>query len=283
VRPPVQSELVAQPLPSSPTGSTPPSVVDLGKGCATNSDCTGGLTCAAPGSTTFGGGGPANGFCTKSCADADAGDACGALNAVCVNMSTTATPAPFCMPTCAFGSMDRATKCRGRDDVACARLDDGAGGTLDICVPMCGSDIDCPSGRHCDKDVGFCLATPKTGSPLGSACMQAADGGTDSCAGFCLAIGSGGTTVTARFCSQACVLGAPNACNLAAGSASLAPAGSHGGCLYSATGAAVGDVGFCTQECDSTTDCLDKTDPNGMCDTSVTAGTTIAPHGFCTF
>src|SRR6478752_6125867 len=70
-------------------------VGDLGKGCATNSDCTGGLTCAAPGSTVFGAGGPANGFCTKSCADADAGDVCGALNAVCVNMSTDATPAPF--------------------------------------------------------------------------------------------------------------------------------------------------------------------------------------------
>src|SRR6478609_689553 len=78
-------------------------VGDLGKGCATNSDCTGGLTCAAPGSTVFGAGGPANGFCTKSCADADAGDVCGALNAVCVNMSSDATPAPFCMPTCAFG------------------------------------------------------------------------------------------------------------------------------------------------------------------------------------
>jgi Cys-rich repeat protein len=258
-------------------------VGDLGKGCATNSDCTGGLTCAAPGSTTFGGGGPANGFCTKSCADADAGDACGALNAVCVNMGTDATPALFCMPTCAYGSMDRATKCRGRDDVGCARLSDNSGGTLDICVPMCGSDADCPSGRHCDKDVGLCVTTAKSGSPLGSACTQAADGGTDSCAGFCLAIGSGGTTVTARFCSQACVLGAPNACNLAAGSTSLAPAGSHGGCVYSATGAALGDVGFCAQECDGTGDCLDTTDPNGMCDTSVTSGTTIAPHGFCTW
>jgi hypothetical protein len=258
-------------------------VGDMGKGCATSSDCTGGLTCAAPGSDVFGSGGPANGFCTKACGGADAGDVCGALNAVCVNMNTDANPAPFCMPTCTFGSMDRATKCRGRDDVACARLDDGAGGTLDLCVPLCGADVDCPTGRHCDKNSGLCTAAPKTGSPLGSACMAPADGGTDSCAGFCLAIGSGGASVTARFCSQACVLGAPNACNLAAGSASLAPAGSRGGCLYTADGANPGDVGFCAQECDTTGECLDKTDPNGMCDTSVAAGTAIAPHGFCTW
>ena len=258
-------------------------VGDLGKGCATSSDCTGGLTCAAPGSNVFGGGGPANGFCTKSCADVDAGDVCGALNAVCVNMSSDANPALFCMPTCTFGSMDRATKCRGRDDVACARLQDSAGGTLDVCVPLCGTDADCPSGRSCDKNNGMCTTTPKTGSSLGTACLQAGDGGTDSCAGFCLPIGSGGTTVTARFCSQACVFGAPNACNLAAGSMSLAPAGSHGGCLYTATGATPGDVGFCTQECDTAADCLNKTDPNGICDTAVSAGTPIVPHGFCTW
>jgi len=263
-------------------GGTLP-VGDMGKGCATNSDCTGGLTCAAPGTDSFGAGGPANGFCTKACGEADAGDVCGALNAVCVNMNTDANPAPFCMPTCTFGSMDRATKCRGRDDVACAQLQDSAGGTLDVCVPLCGADVDCPTGRHCDKNSGLCVTAAKTGGPLGSACTAPADGGTDSCAGFCLSIGSGGTTVTARFCSQACVLGAPNACNLAAGTTSLAPAGSHGGCLYTASGAMTGDVGYCAQECDSTTDCLDKTDPNGMCDTSVAAGTSIAPHGFCTW
>ncbi|HXU05021.1 MAG TPA: hypothetical protein VN903_28870 [Polyangia bacterium] len=258
-------------------------VGDMGKGCATNSDCTGGLTCAAPGADSFGSGGPANGFCTKACGDADGGDVCGAFNAVCVNMNTDANPALFCMPSCTFGSSDRATKCRGRDDVACARLQDNAGGTLDLCVPLCGADVDCPTGRHCDKNSGLCATTVKTGSALGSSCTPGVDGGADSCSGFCLSIGSGGTTVTARFCSQACVLGAPNACNLAAGSMSLAPAGSHGGCLYTASGAMPGDVGYCTQECDTAGDCLDKTDPNGVCDTSVAAGTTIAPHGFCTW
>jgi hypothetical protein len=79
------------------------------------------------------------------------------------------------------------------------------------------------------------------------------------------------------------VLGSANACNLALGTTSLAPAGSHGGCLYSATGAVAGDVGFCTQECDTTADCLNKTDPNGMCNTTVSSGTAIAPHGFCTW
>jgi Cys-rich repeat protein len=167
--------------------------------------------------------------------------------------------------------------------MACARVNDGAGGTVDLCVPLCGSDTDCPSGRHCDANSGYCTATAKTGSPLGTACMAPVDGGADSCKGFCLAIGSGGTTVTARFCSQACVFGTANACNIALGTASLAPAGSHGGCLYTASGAMPGDVGFCTQECDTVAECLDKTDPTGMCDTSIASGTTIAPHGFCTF
>jgi hypothetical protein len=44
-----------------------------------------------------------------------------------------------------------------------------------------------------------------------------------------------------------------------------------------------GDVGFCTQECDTAGDCLDKTDPNGLCDTAVASGTPIVPHGFCTW
>jgi Cys-rich repeat protein len=256
---------------------------DLGKGCAASSDCTGGLTCAAPGSNMFGAGGPPNGFCTRACGDADGGDVCGALNATCVNMSSDATPALFCMPNCTFGSTDRATKCRGRDDVGCARLQDGAGATLDVCVPMCSTNADCPSGRQCDKNNGLCVTTAKTGSPLGTACMQGVDGGTDSCAGFCLAIGSGGTTVTARFCSQACVLGAPTACNLATGTMSLAPHGSRGGCVFSVSGANLGDVGFCAQECDTATDCLDQTDPGATCDTSITSGTAIAPHGFCTW
>jgi len=258
-------------------------VGDLGKGCATSADCAGGLTCAAPDGTTFSGAGPAHGVCTKDCGDADAGDVCGPLNGICVDMSTTSTPAPFCMPTCTFGDMDRSTKCRGRDDMACASFDDNAGRTVSFCVPLCASDTDCPTGRHCDASSGYCTPTPKSGSPLGTACMAATDGGVDSCKGFCLAIGSGGTTVTARFCSQACVLGAANACSLAGGSTSLAPAGSHGGCVLSSSGAQLGDVGFCTQECDTATECLDKTDPNGMCDTSFTAGTTIAPHGFCTW
>jgi hypothetical protein len=256
---------------------------DLGKGCATNSDCGGGLTCAAPDGTTFGGAGPAHGVCTKSCADADAGDVCGPLNGLCVDMSTTSTPLPFCMPNCTFGDADRSTKCRGRDDMACASVNDNAGGTVSFCIPLCGSDTDCPTGRHCDVSSGYCTPSPKTGSPTGTACMAPADGGVDSCKGFCLGIGSGGTTVTARFCSQACVLGSANACNIAAGTTSLAPAGSHAGCVLSVSGAQLGDLGYCTQECDTVTDCLDKTDPNGMCDTSFTSGTTIAPHGFCTW
>jgi hypothetical protein len=236
----------------------------------------------APTDTTFGGSGPAHGYCTKPCGDADAGSICGPLGGVCVNLGTAAAPAAYCMQGCPFGAVnDRTTKCRGRDDVGCASLNSSSGATVTACLPMCATDADCPSGRVCDPSSGGCVATAPKGSPLGTACMQATDGGTDICQGFCLAIGSAGT-VTARFCSRACVIGAATACNLATGTTALAGA-QHGGCILSITGADLGDVGFCTQECDAVGDCLDKTDPNGMCDTSIGTGTTIAPHGFCTF
>jgi len=257
---------------------------DLGKACASASDCGGGLTCVLPTDTAFGGGGAAHGYCTKPCGAADAGNACSPLGGVCVDLGTTDAPAPYCMQGCTFGAAaDRTTKCRGRDDVGCASLASGGGGvTLYACLPMCAVDSDCPSGRRCDEATGVCMSgAAPSGTPLGSACAQTADGGADVCSGFCLSSGSNGT-VTARFCSRACVLGAASACNLAFGTAALAGA-SHGGCLLAITGADIGDIGFCSQECDTVADCLDKTDTTGMCNTTVAAGTSIAPHGFCTF
>ena len=116
---------------------------------------------------------------------------------------------------------------------------------------------------------------------MGTACTPAPDGGADSCGGFCLAVGAS-MVATAHFCSRPCVLGVPNACDIADGTMSLA-SGAHGGCVLANTGADLGDIGFCTQECDTVGDCLDKRDSTGMCDTTITTGTNVAPHGFCTF
>jgi hypothetical protein len=42
----------------------------------------------------------------------------------------------------------------------------------------------------------------------------------------------------------------------------------------------VGDIGFCTQECDTAADCSDKTDPGETCDTS---NLSVIGHGTCGF
>jgi Cys-rich repeat protein len=269
---------------TAPTDAAVPAN-DLAKACASNADCGGGLICAGAGDNVFASSGPAHGYCTKACGDEDGGDLCNPLGGVCVNMGTTTTAAPFCLLGCTFGGMDRGAKCRGRNDVGCASLSDGAGAvTVDVCVPLCAVDADCPSGRRCDQGTGLCTATPKAGDPLGAACSPPGDGGTNTCAGLCLPVGAGagGTAVAARFCSQPCVLGSPTACNLAIGTTPLAGA-SHGGCVLITTGGQLGDVGFCAQECDTAADCLNKRDPGGMCDVSISAGSPIAPHGFCTW
>ena len=62
--------------------------------------------------------------------------------------------------------------------------------------------------------------------------------------------------------------------------ASLMSGGAHGVCALASGNAQVGDVGFCTQECDSATDCSDKTDPGATCDTSAMSA---VGHGFCSW
>jgi len=81
------------------------------------------------------------------------------------------------MQTCTFGEVaTRTSKCRGRQDVACASLTSGAGTTVYACMPMCSTDAECPTGRFCDPGFGTCAATKATGDPMGASCTQAVDG-----------------------------------------------------------------------------------------------------------
>jgi hypothetical protein len=251
---------------------------DIGKACTADTDCTGGLAClTAGGKIIVGAEGPANGYCSKPCGtDADCG-----TTGLCLDVSaTSATMVGYCFQTCTFGQ--NAPKCHARTDVGCLTLDATTTPTTDICYPVCSQDSDCPTGRKCNLADSLCADTPSTGDPLGTHCVVDPDASTTTCAAGCLPLGSGtdGGGQVASFCTMLCVVGNLEACNWAGAGVPLSTGGAHGVCGIAAQNAQIGDVGFCTQECDAVTDCSDKTDPGVSCDTSLM--TTIG-HGICSW
>lgn len=258
----------------------PTSLPDLGKACASAADCTGGTTCLlATGKVILAAEGPANGYCSKSCTlDSDC-----AGSGICLNVSDTGVAAiGYCFQTCTFGGTAGSAKCHGRTDVGCLTIDSSTNPTTDVCYPVCSQDSDCPTGRKCDVADSLCGDTAAPGDSLGTHCATDADSGTSNCAGGCLPVGSsaGGTATVANFCTMLCVVGNLNACNWAGAGASLTSGGVHGVCALASSTAQVGDVGFCSQECDTAADCSDKTDTGGTCDTSIMS--TIG-HGICSW
>lgn len=252
---------------------------DIGKSCNTNGDCASGLTClTATGTSIVGAEGPANGYCSKTCnADTD----CGGVG-ICLNVSATgATPVGYCFQSCTFGGADP-TKCHSRTDVGCLTIDATTTPTTDVCFPVCSQDADCPSGRTCNLADSLCSDTPATGDPLGTHCMSDPDSGASNCQGGCLPVGgaAGGTVPVANFCSMLCVVGNLDACNWVGAGTSLTSGGAHGVCALASSAAQPGDIGFCTQECDTAASCTDQSDPGLTCDTS--AMSTIG-HGVCSW
>jgi hypothetical protein len=172
-------------------------------------------------------------------------------------------------------------------DVGCLTIQEADATTtpvtpqIDLCYPVCSQDSDCP-GRKCDLGSALCADTPPAGDPLGSHCAIDPDAGTSSCAGGCLPIGSasGGTTAIASICTNYCVVGNLNACNWVGAGTSLTSGGTHGVCALASGNADVGDIGYCTQECDAANDCHDQADPGVVCDTSAMSA---VGHGFCSW
>ena len=60
--------------------------------------------------------------------------------------------------------------------------------------------------------------------------------------------------------------GEQRSCNWVGAGTSLTSGGPHGVCALGAGNAEIGDIGFCSQECDTVADCSDKTDMGGMSD-----------------
>ncbi len=126
-------------------------------------------------------GGPGNGYCTKDCAadeDCPADSSC---------------RSDICVLGCEYGTPEGGPydplspdKCHGRDDLICIPIQGGAA----LCIPMCGSDADCGSGRGCDHRAGVCVDVPRAGMAFGTGPCEEDDEGTaedeDPCRGFCL-------------------------------------------------------------------------------------------------
>jgi hypothetical protein len=261
---------------------------DIGKACSSASECATGMVCLLPSDKkVFGAGGPAGGYCTFACT-MDNQTICDQNGSTCVDLAANAgdPPQSFCLQDCTWGTAgDNANKCHLRPDVACTQLSSNTDGGVgaNVCVPTCSQDSQCPAGRKCDETFSVCVDVQATGTPLGSHCTyDTTNTMPDTCAGLCLPLGDGAGAIAASFCSRRCVVGVLEGCNWVPKSMSLATGGAHGVCVLSSTGAGIGDVGYCVQECATVADCSNKADPGGTCDTTM-LDPMIMSHGFCSW
>ncbi|HEY6722550.1 MAG TPA: hypothetical protein VI197_00925 [Polyangiaceae bacterium] len=252
------------------TGGGSNKTSEIGLPCESSQDCATGLECLTSRSKALTEGGPAHGFCSFQCGDADTPSAeadaeCQKLdpNSLCHYFDENTA---YCVQRCTFGVPE---KCQGRDDVVCdlvlheapgavactsdmdcdigdgclATSEDAAEGvcysTPQVCLPRCNWDQDCPSGRFCDPRSGECIDEERPGKQFDETCDPDAE--VDECQGFCANDG---------VCVQKCIVGTYPAC----GSSSNTDASAD--CLFLAyQGANVGDVGLCGALCDCTDDC----------------------------
>lgn len=264
---------------SNPTGDAAADAAaagNLGAACAQNSDCGGGgLTCTLPtANDPVFGGGPVNGYCSKTCLmDSDCPS-----NGACLLDAATGTHGT-CVLTCTQGPaltsinnpINDTSKCLARADVACAQV----GQTEFVCLPVCGDDSQCPSGLHCDPAATVCVMTPNTGIANGQPCVA----NSNTCAGLCLTIGLGGDAGTASICTSPCELGDPPATADTPSAWTACGGVTKGLCAYSTSTEGAGDQGFCTNSCLKQDDC-DNPDFFCYAITNLT-GTTGIPNGWC--
>ena len=220
-----------------------PRIGIVGAECTRDTDCGGGLTCSEAGTDSIGVGGPAGGYCSRTCNDSadctviDPAATCGALGG-----------RPMCLRQCAsLTPPDGSSKCLDRPDLACVSAaalgeEEPTGEPqLGICVPRCQSDAQC-GGRRCDLSNGLCTDEPRPGDPIGAACSEP-----ETCAaGLCL----GATDERSGLCSAFCTLGVPG-CGFDGSESTIGAA-----CLLAQVpGEGDGDSGLCFALCEVDADC----------------------------
>jgi hypothetical protein len=168
---------------------------------------------------------------------------------VCLPLST-GSAVGNCYPQCVFSSdATAATGCVGKN--ACSAVGFGpdannptAAVGVGFCFGGCEVDSDCPSGNHCQTNVGLCLTTLTTQLPEGQACTQPATSNSCNC------LSNTGTT---GFCGLACVtagsVGCPTGqvCDAFLPTSIPASGGAPG--LSGWTTQNPGMAGFCLQSC----------------------------------
>ena len=236
---------------TSTSGSTTGGNPSLALPCTEDADCGAGLICVTAESSSLSVGGPAGGLCTQTCTDS-----CPDANSICLTFSDDHA---YCVPSCGLG--DGVLDCQARPDMVCDVLPASTGTTcaadtdcadgvcfnsecvipISLCLPRCGADSDCPSGRFCDPSLGECVDDEPEGLGIGEPCDP--DAATDECRGYC-------STSSSR-CIETCTRGAYPTCG------SEDPSFATAECLapYYEGGDDLGDVGVCIGLCDCTSDC----------------------------
>lgn len=228
----------------------------VGAPCETAGNCAAGLDCVP--STAVGPfqqGGPAGGYCTTTCTDTSDCQAIDALSGCALDGGTetedTSDDASYCIALCQTGSPDpNEFKCQAvanatRADLACFPASNmaAAGRALGLCYPICQTDASCGDGRFCDLSTGICIDEQPPAANIGAACEVDEDCPT----GLCVTIGG------SSFCSAFCTFGSIGGCGFDA----ELPEGERGAACLDAgfAGGGLGDVGFCSQLCDTAADC----------------------------
>jgi len=225
----------------------------VGSRCGSDADCgTGGTCFTADGKQYLGAGGPAAGYCTFVCvADGD----CTAHDVQSECQPIGANGAKYCLRTCLSQDAEPGeAKCLNRPDVVCESIAADGLALITVerqpghCVPRCGSDADCPTGRICHRQAGICTSFPPPGSPIGSACSLETD-----CDGHeCEDRGSDNVGT----CTALCTLGAKSGCGYARDDASRGAACVTAKVQANRFSEGPGDVGLCRELCDVDSDCI---------------------------
>jgi hypothetical protein len=225
------------------TVNPPDPLAVVGRACGRSSECGKGLECwrATPDKP-----GPAGGYCTAPCTNNND------LRCQALDPGSRCDPyARYCLRECLSKNPlnPEENKCLGRGTVVCASpsWDQNVLPPLErevgVCMPLCGSDLDCEPGYHCTD--GMCGSQAWPGKAMGEKCAGAVE-----CAGgVCLGVGA--------FCSGFCRVGSVG-CGYDVTSPHIEAA-----CLEPAQyNEGLGDVGLCYALCKTTSDCKE---PSFIC------------------